>query len=115
MRTRVPQRASLGAVAVLVAALVGCAPAGAASAQRFQAERMHVAKATGRVVHDASASGRRALLLVGAGSAQAQVPVRAASRLTVLVRGRSCAGAPRLTVAVDGATVLARRVVGAFA
>jgi hypothetical protein len=110
MTTRLAQRAGSGAVAVLLAALVGCAPAGAAGTQRFQAERMQVAKATGRVVRDASASGHRALLLVGGGSAQAQVGVRAASRLTVVARGRSCAGAPRLTVSVDGAAVLSRRV-----
>jgi hypothetical protein len=110
MTTRLAPRAGPGAAAVLLAALVGCAPAGAAGTQRFQAERMQVAKATGQVVRDASASGRRALLLVGGGSAQAQVGVRAVSRLTVIVRGRSCAGAPRLTVAVDGATVLSRRV-----
>jgi hypothetical protein len=110
MRTRLPQRAGPGAVALLIAALVGCAPAGAAGTQRVEAERMHVAKATGRAVRDASASGRHALLLVGGGSARARVRVRATARLTVVVRGASCSGAPRLTVAIDGGTVLARGV-----
>ena len=70
---------------------------------------MHVARGAGHVVRDATASGRRALLLEGGGTARASVRVRASSRLTVVVRARACAGAPRLVVAVDGARVLTRR------
>jgi hypothetical protein len=98
------------AVAVLLAALAGCAPAAAQGTQRVEAESMQVAKSTGRVVRDGSASGRRALLLLGRGSAKVSVPVQAAARLTVVARGRACAGAPRLTVAVDGARALSHSV-----
>jgi hypothetical protein len=99
--------AAAAAAAVVVAA---CAPAAALGSQRVEAERMHVARGAGHVVRDATASGRRALLLDGRGTARATVRVTAPSRLTVVVRGRTCAGAPRLIAAVDGARVLSRRV-----
>ena len=100
-----------GAVAV-AAVVAACAPGAAAASQRLEAERMHVARGAGHVVRDATASGRRALLLDGGGTARASVRVQASSRLTVVVRARACAGAPRLVVAVDGARVLTRRVTG---
>jgi endo-alpha-1,4-polygalactosaminidase (GH114 family) len=100
-------------IAAEAALLAACAPSTAHASQRIEAERMHVAPATGRVVRDASASGRRALVLVGRGSARVRVHVRASSRLTVVVRGQACSGAPRLVVATDGSRVLSRRVAGA--
>jgi endo-alpha-1,4-polygalactosaminidase (GH114 family) len=112
MGQRLNRRGRSGLVAV--AALVGavCAPATAPASQRIEAERMHVAHGAGHVARDATASGRRSLVLDGPGTARADVRVRASSRLTVVVRGRACAGAPRLVVAVDGARVLSRRVIG---
>ncbi|HEX5927277.1 MAG TPA: endo alpha-1,4 polygalactosaminidase [Baekduia sp.] len=87
-----------------------CSPASAAGVQRVEAERLHVAHASGHVVRDASASGRRALVLVGARSARARVRVRASSRLTVVVRADSCGGAPRLVVTIDGARLVSTSV-----
>jgi endo-alpha-1,4-polygalactosaminidase (GH114 family) len=103
-----PGRAGVAATAAIVVA--AWAPAGALGAQRVEAERMHLARGAGHVVRDATASGRRALVLDGSGTARESVRVKAASRLTVVARGRTCAGAPRLIVAVDGARVLSRRV-----
>jgi hypothetical protein len=108
LRLRPLGRAGVAAAAATVVA--ACAPAGALGAQRVEAERMHVARGAGHVVRDATASGRRALVLDGRGTARADVRVSAASRLTIVVRGRTCAGAPRLIAAVDGARVLSRRV-----
>lgn len=71
---------------------------------------MHVAKATGHAVRDATARGARALVIVGRGSARATVRVRARSRMSVVVRASRCAGAPHLVVAVDGSRVLSSRV-----
>ena len=96
------------AVAALVVA--AWAPTGALASQRVEAEGMHVAHGAGHVVRDATASRRRALVLDGPGTARADVRVAAPSRLSVVVRGRACAGAPRLVVAVDGARVLSRSV-----
>ncbi|MGZ6696967.1 MAG: endo alpha-1,4 polygalactosaminidase, partial [Solirubrobacteraceae bacterium] len=101
-----------GVVAAAAVVVAAWAPGTAAAGQRIQAERMHVSHGAGHVVRDAGASGGRALLLDGAGTARASVRVRASSRLTVVVRARPCAGAPRLVVAVDGARVLTRRVTG---
>jgi hypothetical protein len=96
--------------AIVAAAAAGCAPASAQGPQRLQAERMHVAKATGHVVRDATASGRRALLLSGHGSARARATVAAAGSLAVVARGNACGGAPRLVVGLDGRRALALRV-----
>jgi hypothetical protein len=104
------RRLRSGVVAVAAFAAAACAPAAASGSQRVEAERMHVARGTGHVVRDATASGRRALILDGTGTARADVRVVARSRLTVVVRGRACAGAPRLVVAVDGARVLSRSI-----
>jgi hypothetical protein len=101
-------------VAIAVAsALVGAgAPASATGAQRVEAERLHVPRAAGHVVRDRSASGGRAVLLVGGGWVRGRVRVRASSRLTVVARARSCGGAPRLVIGIDRTRVLAQRVGG---
>jgi hypothetical protein len=104
------RRGTSGVVAAAVVAV--CAPSAAAGSQRVEGEHMHVARGAGHVVRDATASGRRALVLDGPGSARTDVRLAAPSRVIVVVRGRSCGGAPRLVVAVDGARVLSRRVTG---
>jgi hypothetical protein len=50
------------------------------------------------------------LLLTGRGDAWATTNVSAPSQLTVVARARTCRGAPRLSVTVDGARVLRRAV-----
>jgi hypothetical protein len=82
----------------------------ALGSQRIEAERMQVAKATGHAVRDATARGGRALVIVGRGSARANVSVRTRSRMSVVVRASRCSGSPRLVVAVDGSRVLSSRV-----
>jgi hypothetical protein len=90
--------------------LTAAAPAQGLGSQRIEAERMQVTKATGQIVRDATASGGRAVAIVGRGSVSATVRVRARSRISVQVRARRCSGAPRLVVAVDGSRVLSSRV-----
>jgi hypothetical protein len=84
---------------------------GAAPGQNVEAEGLH-ASGAGRVVRDASASGRRALVLAGRGTAKARVRVRTRSWLDVVARAVSCSGAPQLVVAIDGAPVLSSTVKG---
>jgi hypothetical protein len=112
MGPRLSPRATSGVVAAAAVVVAACGPGVAAASQRIEAERMHISSGAGRVVRDAGASGRRALLLDAAGTARASVRIRASSRLTVVVRARACAGAPRLVVSVDSARVLTRRVTG---
>jgi hypothetical protein len=88
------------------------APAAAPAAQRVEAERMHVPRAAGHVVRDGSASGRRALVLVGRGIARARVRVVSRGGLGIAVRADACSGAPRLVAAIDGSRVLSRLVRG---
>jgi hypothetical protein len=102
--------------AMLLALFAVAAPASSSSSsspavpgQKVEGERLHAA---GRVVRDASASGRRALVLAGRGTAKARVSLRARSRLDVVARAVSCSGAPRLVVAVDGRRVLSGAVKG---
>jgi hypothetical protein len=99
----------IAATSALVAAW---SPAPAHGSQDIEAESMHVGRATGHVTKDSSASGRRSLMLVGRGSAWADVQVSAPSQLTIVARARACSGAPRLVAAVDGARVLSRTVRG---
>ncbi|HKE79385.1 MAG TPA: endo alpha-1,4 polygalactosaminidase [Solirubrobacteraceae bacterium] len=47
---------------------------------------------------------------MGRGDAWATTTVAAPSRLTIIARARTCAGAPRLTATVDGTAVLSRTV-----
>jgi len=69
---------------------------------------MHLARATGRVVKDPTASGHRALVLSGRGWARLRLRVAVPARLTVVARARRCGGSPRLVAAVDRARVLSR-------
>lgn len=78
----------------------------------LEGERLRVSASSGRVVRDAAATGRRALLLTGAGSARGQARVTEPARATLVVRGGSCAGAPRIALTVDGRRVLTRTVKG---
>ena len=91
MRQGLSRRGQSGLAGVAAAAVAACAPAAATATQRVEAERMHVARGAGHVVRDATASGRRALVLDRPGTARADVRVVAPSRLTVVVRGRSSA------------------------
>jgi hypothetical protein len=103
-------RVRLVVVGVLAALTSALAPSAASASQRVEAERLHVAHASGHVVRDGSASSKRALVLVGGRSARATVHVRARSILRVVARGDACGGAPRLVATVDGARVLSRPV-----
>jgi hypothetical protein len=105
-------RSPAAAAVVASALVVTAAPSSASGAQRVEAESMHLPRAAGHVVRDRSASDRRALVLVGRGIARASVRVTANSRLTIVVRGDRCSGAPRLVVGVDGARSLSQRVSG---
>src|SRR5262245_16860286 len=106
---RVARRRRLAAL-VAVPALLAAWSSASAHAQGIEGEQMHVKRTTGHAARDASASGRRALLLVGRGDAWATTTVAAPSQLTIVARARICGGAPRLTVSVDGAALLSRTV-----
>jgi hypothetical protein len=85
------------------------APAPAPDGRRVEAERLAVPRAAGHVIRDASASGGRALVLGGRGSARGTVQLAAAGRLTLRVRAERCGvAAPRVTAVVDGKRVLDR-------
>jgi hypothetical protein len=102
----------LALFAVVAPAHSSTPSAAAVPGQKVEAEGLHAASRTGRVVRDASASGRRALVLRGRGFAQGRVTVQRGSRLDVVARAVSCSGAPRLVVAIDGARVLTGAVKG---
>jgi beta-glucanase (GH16 family) len=66
-----------------------------------EAEKMTVArKGTARVVSDSTASGRSAMAFVGSGSVSTTVTIVKSTALTI--RARAGAGAPNMTVAIDG-------------
>jgi hypothetical protein len=99
--------------AILLAAVVAawCSTAGGARAGvTLQGERLRVAAGSGHVVRDASAAGRRALLLTGGATARGRVRLPTAARLTVIARGTGCAGAPQVRVATDGARAVSGTV-----
>jgi hypothetical protein len=105
-----PLRVGSGVAIAAAVAAAGCTPAVAQTAQRVEAESMHVARSTGHVVRDKTARGRRALLLLRSGSARARVSLTTPARLSVVARGTACNGAPKLSIAVDGRRVRSRAV-----
>ncbi|HEV7752423.1 MAG TPA: endo alpha-1,4 polygalactosaminidase, partial [Baekduia sp.] len=110
-------RCLLGLIAAALALVPAVVPApssasSSAPRQKLEAERLHVSRAAGHVVRDASASGRRALLLTGRGTARIRVSVTRESRLDVVARAARCSGGPRLVVAIDGARVISSAVKG---
>ena len=69
-----------------------------------EAEKMTVSPVgSGRVVSDRTASGNSALALVGSGTASTTVSVSASTALTI--RAKASAGAPNMTVSIDGVPV----------
>jgi hypothetical protein len=110
-------RCLLGLIAAALALVPAVVPAASSASssvprQKLEAERLHVSRAAGRVVRDASASGRRALVLTGRGTARIRVSVTRESRLDVVARAARCSGGPRLVVAIDGARVISGAVKG---
>ena len=72
---------------------------------------MRVPGTSGRIVRAAGASGGRALLLSGSRAARTRLRARRARpRSTIVVRARSCRGAPRIVATIDGRTAIVRRV-----
>jgi endo-alpha-1,4-polygalactosaminidase (GH114 family) len=114
--TRAGAAVALLGAGVLPAAWSATTPAqaptasAAAQATTLQAERLRPAAGSGRIVRDASAGGRRALLLTGGGAARGRVRLPRPSRLRLVVRGTACRGAPRVSVTVDGTRVLSASV-----
>src|SRR4051794_21054644 len=97
-------------VGALAFALLTAQPALVWAHGAVEAERMHLGSATGHVVRDRAASGRRALLLSGRGWARIRVSVTAPSRLTVVARARRCAGVPGLAATIDGRRAFSRPI-----
>ncbi|HEY6762186.1 MAG TPA: endo alpha-1,4 polygalactosaminidase [Baekduia sp.] len=96
--------------AAAAAETVQSATSSTTTSQTVQAESLHVPGHSGRVVHDRSAAGRRALALTGVRAAHARVRVRQASQVQVVARASGCMSVPRLVVAVDGKRVLSAGV-----
>jgi hypothetical protein len=119
-RTRVRPAAAVLAVAAATALAAAWGPPARSAPPRartaadttLQAERLRVSARSGRVVRDASAGGRRALILDGGAAARGRAELGEASRLAVVVRGARCAGVPRIRVAVDGVRVFSGAVRG---
>ena len=66
-----------------------------------EAEKMTIVrKGTARVVSDSTASGRSAMAFVSSGSVSTTVTIAKSTALTI--RARASAGAPNMTVAIDG-------------
>jgi endo-alpha-1,4-polygalactosaminidase (GH114 family) len=103
---------TLAFAAIVASACSSTSTSATVKVQKVEAERLHVARGSGHVVRDASASGRRALVLTGRGAARIRVRVVRRSRLWVVARSARCAGTPRLVAAVDGAPVLTEGVKG---
>lgn len=103
-------RIVFAAVIATAAGLLAGARADTRAEVTLQGEQLRVGAGSGHVVRDASAGGRRALLITGGGAARGRVHLRRAARLTVVARGTGCAGSPRLVVTVDGARVLSGAV-----
>ncbi|WP_445149595.1 endo alpha-1,4 polygalactosaminidase [Baekduia sp. Peel2402] len=103
--------ATLTAATLAAATINGVAPRAHARANLvLEGERLRVSAASGRVVRDAAATGRRALLLTGTGTARGRARVTAPARTTLVVRGSACAGAPRIALTIDGTRALTRAV-----
>jgi endoglucanase len=94
----------LGLISSCLLALAGCTVVNAPPFEvaRVEAERL----VGGRIFADAAASGHSALALVANGSASgAIVPPVTSTWLQVRARGDQCAGAPLMTVFVDGRAI----------
>lgn len=108
LRVRLRVRAAIVGLPLLLLVCGATVPAGLP--QRLEAERLHLAAHAGHPVRDASASGRRALLLTGRGWARGRMGAPGRSVLAVRLRASRCGGAPRLVVVVDGRPALSRRI-----
>jgi endoglucanase len=76
----------------------------------LEGESMSLPSSAGAAFADSSASGGRGLLMWSNSRATATVTTGAVNRLVVRARGDQCAGAPNMTVKVDGVTVLTAAV-----
>jgi hypothetical protein len=94
-----------------VAAAVAVVATPRANATTLQGERLAVGAASGHVIRDTAADGRRALVLTGPGRARGRVRVTRPSRVALVVKGVTCSGAaPRVELAIDGRRTLSRAV-----
>src|SRR5919202_2746161 len=100
------RRAALTALGALALA----APAASAATTALPAETMTLPSSSGAVFTDDAAAGGRALLLWSNATATGSVSTVAARRIAVRARGDQCAGAPHMSVRVDGREVLAADV-----
>ena len=81
------------------------AVASTSTATSVEAETFALPAADGRVFPDPAASGGAGLLVWSNATATATVTTAAVSAVTVRARGDQCAGAPLLTLSVDGTAV----------
>ncbi|HEX6459627.1 MAG TPA: glycoside hydrolase family 6 protein [Thermoleophilaceae bacterium] len=77
---------------------------------RFEAESASLPSSNGAAFSDSSASGGRALLIWSNGRASQDFTTTGVRSITVRARGDQCAGAPQMTVTVDGTAVLSAAV-----
>jgi endoglucanase len=100
-------RARAALVLASAAAYLGCGAASASAATTVrEGESLSLAASAGMTFSDGAASGGRALLIWSNATASGSLSTTAARRLVVRARGDQCGGAPRMSVAVDGRTVL---------
>lgn len=79
----------------------------------LEAERMNLPRASGKVVSDAAASGRRALLVRSNATALGRKSVprgSRASKVILRVKANQCKGSPQMMVKIDGRRVIRKRV-----
>lgn len=104
------RRFALSFAGLLTVALAAGSGTALAATESIEGERFSLPQAAGHAYADGSASGGRALLVWTNATASTSVAATAPARLTVRARGDQCAGAPAMTVRVDGARVLSASV-----
>lgn len=105
-RVRLTAAAAVGALALFTnAGSATQAVASTSTAASVEAETFALPSSAGQVFVDPSAAGGAALLIWSAATATATVSTGAVSAITVRARGDQCAGAPLLTLRVDGTAV----------
>src|SRR5664280_2669963 len=103
------QRYAVIALMVPAVLLSGAAPALSAtkSAQNLlEGEALNLPSGQGAPVSDPGASGSRALLIWSNATATGSVAGVATDTIVVTARGDQCAGAPQMSVTIDGRIVL---------
>ncbi|HYZ92554.1 MAG TPA: glycoside hydrolase family 6 protein [Actinomycetota bacterium] len=98
------------ALGVIAAAIGRLAVDATAANMDVEAETFSLPSNSGQVYADSAASGGQALLIWSNATASKQVSTPSFTQLQVRARGDQCKGAPKMTVALNGAAVMTNNV-----